>query len=44
MVASVPDSEPRTPAGNCRYRAYQFAADPESAQMIASAGIRCENS
>jgi hypothetical protein len=43
-VASVPDSEPRTPAGNFRCRAYQFAEDPEQAETIAFDGRRCESS
>ena len=44
MVARVPDSEPRTPAGNFRWRAYQLAADPESAAMIALAGMPLDSS
>ena len=38
MVARVPDSEPRTPARNLRWRAYQLAAEPESAATMASVG------
>src|SRR4051794_29388837 len=40
IVASVPDSVARTPDGNLRSRAYQFAADPESAVRIAFLGSR----
>ena len=44
IVASVPDSEPRTEPRNLRCRAYQLAALPESAAMIALSGIRSESS
>src|SRR5690625_1084599 len=44
MVASVPDNEPLMLPRNRRCRAYQFAADPESADMIASSGSRDESS
>jgi len=40
MVASVPDSEPRTSPRIFRWRAYQFAALPESLVTMAFAGSR----
>ena len=44
MVASVPDSEPRSRPRNRRWRAYQLAAEPESAVTIALSGNRCDSS
>ncbi len=38
MVARVPDSEPRIVPRMRRWRAYQFAAEPESAARITSSG------
>ncbi|CAM5649063.1 hypothetical protein SANTM175S_02662 [Streptomyces antimycoticus] len=40
MVARVPDSEPRMDPRMRRWRAYQFAAEPESAARITSWGSR----
>ncbi len=44
IVASVPDSEPRTSPRNFRWRAYQLADEPESAAMMALSGNRSESS
>ena len=44
MVASVPDSEPRTSPRNFSWRAYQFADEPESAATMALAGSRVDSS
>ena len=44
IVASVPDSEPRTAPRIFRNRAYQFATEPESAATIAFGGSRSESS
>ena len=44
MVARVPESEPRWSPVNLRWRAYQLAADPESAATMALAGKRVESS
>ena len=44
MVASVPESDPRTSPRIRRKRAYQFAADPESEVTIALLGSRSDSS
>ena len=44
IVASVPDSDPRAPLRILMCRAYQLAALPESEEIMALAGSRCESS
>src|SRR5680860_270121 len=44
IVASVPDSDPRMFPVNLSCRAYQLAAEPESALTMASSGSRVDSS